>query len=637
MNTSISIVSKLFSFKFKKTLSHSVPKNILLGVCLSFMVLNIAQAADVLIASPPTAGFDTPLLNLGRVEGVRAVSRSRFWVNWGDRSSGPALLDCAITITNGSLWTCNFYGRHKYAKPGNYVAKVIRTPPCVTGVLNNCLYQPADVVEYRRPVKVASLGDFIIASIGDSVASGEGNPEVPFRLGHLAYWDYGDDGCHGSLKSGAAKAAAEIRRSNPNTSVTFIDLACSGAILGEVTDSTPHTATGQLAELAKYVPPDRAIDALIISVGANDMCAPTLRYPKKGKCGFDSVLYECFINGICSIDPHYLSILNKSIAKIPQGYLNLQERLDCTGRQLSSGCTPIQVTQIIQINRSLPSSGIHVTEYFDPTTIADLSNPGNWQYPDVEQTKQCTHVVLNSGIWDFAQNNIVKPLNTTIRSAVEFNSWINVGGIESDFLGHGYCQNLSDNSNKQRWVITLNDTSLMLGSTPILGTAHPNTYGHDAYSKRLVKSINAMTAPVTIASPTINGDLIEFDVAVNQDVFVTLSASNKLDTAGLKNTYYALDKPDCVPTNLATCDTYTSPFTVSSNGDHTLTYFSANASGNFELPHNVTVIIKKPPESGGKKPSESVGESGGGSLSIAMLSLLAMLYLLFHRRSSLSL
>ncbi|VDO18739.1 unnamed protein product [Heligmosomoides polygyrus] len=64
-----------------------------------------------------------------------------------------------------------------------------------------------------------------IAIIGDSFASGEGNPDVPMRAGFQAQWL--DGSCHRSTKSFAAQVFREIAAERDHTYLTF--LACAGA------------------------------------------------------------------------------------------------------------------------------------------------------------------------------------------------------------------------------------------------------------------------------------------------------------------------------------------------------------------------------------------------------------------------
>ena len=95
----------------------------------------------------------------------------------------------------------------------------------------------------------ARVRDLLIAGLGDSFASGEGNPNLPvafsetnrFRnfypkrkrndVGGNARWT--DERCHRSLYGQQLRSALQIAVENPQVSVTFLDLSCSGASIEE--------------------------------------------------------------------------------------------------------------------------------------------------------------------------------------------------------------------------------------------------------------------------------------------------------------------------------------------------------------------------------------------------------------------
>jgi hypothetical protein len=90
-----------------------------------------------------------------------------------------------------------------------------------------------------------SVRSFLIVSVGDSYASGEGVPDVdigdPFVSGlvdgsgtplpYPALW--WDQRCHRSLYSGPAQAAMALAKKNPHVQVVFASFACSGAEIYE--------------------------------------------------------------------------------------------------------------------------------------------------------------------------------------------------------------------------------------------------------------------------------------------------------------------------------------------------------------------------------------------------------------------
>jgi lysophospholipase L1-like esterase len=174
--------------------------------------------------------------------------------------------------------------------------------------------------------------DILIAGLGDSIASGEGNPDRavalsdegfcfrsylgsaasqyyrPSRAGYkggraceapdtLADWQrYGalwfNAACHRSLYSYQTRAALALAVQYPHIAVTYLPLACTGATIadglfggqrarecppGKSSTSCQVGVNGQLAELrsaltaAKRRQPDRTLDLVLLSVGANDV------------------------------------------------------------------------------------------------------------------------------------------------------------------------------------------------------------------------------------------------------------------------------------------------------------------------------------------------------------------------------
>jgi len=174
--------------------------------------------------------------------------------------------------------------------------------------------------------------DIFIAGLGDSIASGEGNPDRavalsdegfcfryylgsasaqyyrPSRAGYkggraceapdsLANWQrYGalwlNAACHRSLYSYQTRAALALAVQYPHIAVTYLPLACTGATIADglfggqrARECPPSKSSttcqvginGQLAELraavtaAKRRQADRNLDLLLLSIGANDI------------------------------------------------------------------------------------------------------------------------------------------------------------------------------------------------------------------------------------------------------------------------------------------------------------------------------------------------------------------------------
>lgn len=127
----------------------------------------------------------------------------------------------------------------------------------------------------EQPIMLdAKVRDLLIAGLGDSFASGEGNPDLPIAFGDQRRFrnmypqrkrndgfgsaEWTDQLCHRSLYGQHLRAALEIAVENPQAAVTFLDYSCSGAsiddgILG------PQSYVERLADTDSASPGARAI------------------------------------------------------------------------------------------------------------------------------------------------------------------------------------------------------------------------------------------------------------------------------------------------------------------------------------------------------------------------------------------
>jgi len=184
------------------------------------------------------------------------------------------------------------------------------------------------------PQRVATeimVRDLFIAGLGDSIASGEGNPDRPIALSDegfcfrsylgtagaqyyrpsragykggraceapdsLQVWQrqsalWFNSACHRSLYSYQTRTALQLAVQYPHIAVTYLPLACTGATIPDglfggqrARECPPTKSTGcqatvnaQLAELrdavaaAKRRQPDRNLDLVLLSIGANDI------------------------------------------------------------------------------------------------------------------------------------------------------------------------------------------------------------------------------------------------------------------------------------------------------------------------------------------------------------------------------
>ena len=322
--------------------------------------------------------------------------------------------------------------------------------------------------------------DYLIFSVGDSVGSGEGNPDVWGGGGVATWWQ--DERCHRSADAGSAQAPLAIENSSPLSAVTFVHLACSGGAIvkgllaayeGQEAADPPLAPqmdmVGALTALA-----GRPVDALLVSASANDL-------------GFGTVVKSCLSpTWDCSgSDPDNLDETEDYVRR----HLNLlrDSHLDqwlegdpikCPPGWETSGrdCRHLNLFTDLQqriASLGIPAKQVLITEYFDPTKNAN----GDWG--------NCLqHIGLMWWEMRWAYHNVVRPLNDLVGAAAQQNGWNHIGGIADAFARKGYCAGSSS------WVRSLEHSFLIQGNKD--GAFHPNEHGHGEYRDRMVPVLRRM-------------------------------------------------------------------------------------------------------------------------------------------------
>src|SRR5689334_6373028 len=275
--------------------------------------------------------------------------------------------------------------------------------------------------------------DILIAGLGDSVASGEGNPDRavalsdegfcfryylgsataqyyrPSRGGYkggraceapdsLANWQrYGalwfNAACHRSLYSYQTRAALALAVQYPHIAVTYLPLACTGATIadgllggqrarecppGKSNTSCQSGINGQLVELraavaaAKRRQPDRNLDLVLLSVGANDIYFSGLVADVIVETRTERALFRRGV--VASLDDARTAM----VRDLPQGFAKLREAL----RPLVGDLSHVIYTSYA--NPALAGGGapcpggragfdIHPSFNADPQRLADVS------------------------------------------------------------------------------------------------------------------------------------------------------------------------------------------------------------------------------------------------------------------------
>ena len=308
--------------------------------------------------------------------------------------------------------------------------------------------------------------------------------------------------CHRSGFSGQAQAAAALERDDPHSSVTFLHVACSGALLGDLQPGpggpdpkkggilTPYDGAeppggvlplpSQIEQVQKLIgmdagKPRRVIDSLLVSIGGNDM-------------GFADVITACLASVDCHVDDDKENggrgIYYNGLATLPTGYDVLADALR---DDLGLGAADQQSNVIL--------SG----------------------YPDIlrnEQDQPCKDVfqfepIAGSSLMEddeayWASNIVGTGLNNVVRDSASHHSWRFVemlNGLRGtdasgDPVGHGYC------AGELSWMRTIAQSVQLQGNYK--GGFHPNRFGHQAYQRAYYSSANGLHA-LLLPTPNASG------------------------------------------------------------------------------------------------------------------------------------
>jgi hypothetical protein len=443
--------------------------------------------------------------------------------------------------------------------------------------------------------KSVSVNDFLVVAIGDSYASGEGNPEraahnkaivQKLRSGFNASYDqkayepayhydrrvtWADDGstnpvsfffkyhaprfapfgdnapidldpfllpkkfnspwgiilgqrtdialshlrAHRSTVAWPAQLASLLEESDPESSVTFLFLAATGAtiskgLLGRQKGSKTEVSflsepmedlPGQLDAVKKLVG-NREIDLLVLSIGANDLGFGSLAAALLLEGGFSDITPNRIEAAIKtgdwgSLEDQELEDFTESLrfldpdiywAKVP-GLNGLAGEFQKLADKMKEPGHPV-------IRNVLISQYPDLTRDSDGSTCDEILTEFSQNF----QTFRITDSELA-----FARDKFLKPMNGLIADMATSNGWLLLDGLNK-FATHGVCAGTpygafsvgysgnpwpkSIASHSGRWFRTGSESLTLqglvdLGST--LGLLHPNEFGHAALAKRAVE------------------------------------------------------------------------------------------------------------------------------------------------------
>ncbi|WP_165900689.1 SGNH/GDSL hydrolase family protein [Microbispora triticiradicis] len=318
-----------------------------------------------------------------------------------------------------------------------------------------------------------SIRDHLIVSIGDSLASGEGNPDrpgeyIPFRdsvenTGGLingkikfaierrpAQWK--DRRCHRSARSGPALAAQAIEEADPHTSVTFLSFACSGAeithLWADQYEGTVPVGSALLSPQVEAVrsavragtPAARPIDALLVTAGINDL-------------HFSDIVLACAQNNnrpLNHVDCVYDSGIRTAVNEVSHRYDLLASAID----------TRLPGVRETYINR-------YPVEVLKGGGCGDLGRP----LVGIDRKEADAMTTFGS------------TLNMLIHRAAGRHRnlhWNDIQNLTKPFSNHAYCAS-------DPWFRGYENSWMTQGDER--ATVHPNAKGHAAFASLLRQAI----------------------------------------------------------------------------------------------------------------------------------------------------
>jgi len=441
------------------------------------------------------------------------------------RIASPSEWDLITTSASSGQQACGYKARRV----------VITVRPKSPGVTANCVFKfdfpPPEAIAQAEPqsctlhaivqsnrevpfdVHVSSGGapavklpgkipeDFLIATLGDSFASGEGNPDVPKSKTAAARWM--DERCHRSVYAGSVRAAVRLLdKKNEITNVrykqslaagalTVVNFACSGALVGNGIDGpyvgvvpksealekyptkneTKNSATWggdldmqpQIAQLMQLLDnqgkhPKKTIDLMLVSGGGNDVL-------------FGSLVTAMALKNI--VKPE----LNDSIKKsLGDHFQNMKESYKNYYRLRLQG-----------FNNSYTSLQTILVKYPDPTYreigttceghVEQGSNLGPLDFV-LGIAKKFGQLKLEIAETEFIRKDVIEELNKALDDLAKLPEpkWktleVNQFGGHNVQV-HGWCQNGVPNAfaSQQRWFRTVYDSWKIQGN--INGGFHP--------------------------------------------------------------------------------------------------------------------------------------------------------------------
>jgi hypothetical protein len=312
----------------------------------------------------------------------------------------------------------------------------------------------------RVVARDVTLRDLLVVSVGDSLSSGEGNPDINrkvvrdrstrsgFRVVRARWMDRQ---CHRSARSWSARAARDLQ--NATTTVTFLNYACSGAEIADIASRryrgiepgdalSPQLETVRAQLGLPWVLGTPQVDVLLLTAGVNDL-------------GFGNLLENCAKTpGDCRSHGPAADV-RAALPALPGRYRHLDAAL----------------------STHVKAAAIYVAEYPSRVFTNEHDRHGGCGAFELGLRSGEAHWITDRG----------DDLNAALRAAARDDGWEYIGGVRDAFRSHGYC------AGARTWFRSYSGSKSLLGD--INGTAHPSGRGPVRIADLAMPEIDTGAAP----------------------------------------------------------------------------------------------------------------------------------------------
>ena len=383
--------------------------------------------------------------------------------------------------------------------PTLQTAPTLSTTVGVTVNTSFIVLAPAPMTPDSLATATTNTTKFVWGAMGDSYASGEGNPEHgiadPSNIESFLGLSWGNDTsmfvpdgysfnsdvttCHRSDRAGAPKANAQLRSFYPGMTFALGFVACSGATAHALMAAgyqgpdvnepaqlgylrVPQPA--QLDRVASYKAAQGQLDALYMSIGGNDV-------------GFGSIVQDCLTPFVdCSQSD--AGVLSQNLAALATTYNTLGTSI---GQHFPGAVPPVLISEYPNpLDHGAGGQPCHGDDY---NATADVGSPG---YDSILKNE----VSLAEAQW---AETIPAQIGQVQNTAAINNHWDVITAHTDAFLGHGICTSQP--------FINLNSVGLHRQGHDIsflafsAGFMHPNDLGYAAYGNAIAAELRQYVDP----------------------------------------------------------------------------------------------------------------------------------------------